>query len=54
MEQDAMIQRHLLWKLYHITQEITDSAAKVEEANNKLENLRSSVVNCFVHANCSQ
>jgi structural maintenance of chromosome 1 len=39
-----MIQRHLLWKLYHISQEIANSAEKVEEANTKLESLRTSVV----------
>jgi structural maintenance of chromosome 1 len=39
-----MIQRHLLWKLYHITQEIEASTKKVEEANEKLSSGRKAVV----------
>lgn len=42
--QDALIQRHLLWKLYHITQEIEESTRKVEEVNEKLAESRSAVV----------
>ncbi|WWC89989.1 uncharacterized protein L201_004919 [Kwoniella dendrophila CBS 6074] len=37
---DALIQRHALWRLYHLTNEINESTAKVEEANNKLADLR--------------
>ncbi|WVQ78324.1 hypothetical protein IAT38_000409 [Cryptococcus sp. DSM 104549] len=37
---DAMVERHLLWKLYHLTNEINNSAQKVEDANERLSNLR--------------
>lgn len=43
-DQDAAIQRHLLWRLYHITSEINESTRKVEEANEQLTDLRSSSV----------
>ena len=39
-----MVQRHLLWRLYHLTTEITESARQVEEANEKLTGLRTSAV----------
>lgn len=39
-----MVQRHLLWRLYHITNEINESAQKVEEANVKLRDMRAAVV----------
>lgn len=39
-----MIQRHLLWRLYHITSAINESTRQVEEANEKLEELRTEVV----------
>jgi structural maintenance of chromosome 1 len=42
--QDDMIKRHLLWRLYHITNEINESTRQVEEANEKLTELRTSVV----------
>jgi structural maintenance of chromosome 1 len=38
------VQRHLLWRLYHITTEINESTRKVEEANEKLTGLRASAV----------
>lgn len=41
---DAMIQRHLLWRLYHITNEINNSTRQVEEASEQLAELRSTVV----------
>jgi structural maintenance of chromosome 1 len=44
--QDAAVQRHLLWRLYHITTEINESTRKVEEANEKLTGFRASVVSC--------
>jgi structural maintenance of chromosome 1 len=37
----------LLWRLYHITNEINESAQKVEEANVKLRDLRAAVVSGF-------
>ncbi|KLT43612.1 RecF/RecN/SMC protein [Cutaneotrichosporon oleaginosum] len=40
---DAMIQRHLLWRLYHITNEINDSTRRVEEASEQLAELRGTV-----------
>ncbi|GMK58711.1 hypothetical protein CspeluHIS016_0601530 [Cutaneotrichosporon spelunceum] len=40
---DAMIQRHLLWRLYHITNEINNSARQVEEASDQLSGLRGTV-----------
>lgn len=51
--QDAMIHRHLLWRLYHLTTEITESARKVEEANDKLTDLRTAVVSGFKQILCS-
>lgn len=39
-----MVKRHLLWRLYHITNEITESTRKVEEVNEKLSDLRDNVV----------
>jgi len=39
-----MIQRHLLWRLYHLTNEINNSTKSVEEANEKLTGLRDAVV----------
>jgi intracellular sulfur oxidation DsrE/DsrF family protein len=48
MQQDAMIQRHLLWKLYHITQEIEASTRQVEEANEHLAENRAAVVSLVV------
>lgn len=39
-----MIQRLLLWKLYHITEEINESTRQVEEATEKLHDLRNTVV----------
>ncbi|WRT67180.1 uncharacterized protein IL334_004146 [Kwoniella shivajii] len=39
---DALVQRHALWKLYHLTNEINESTQKVEEASNKLTELRQS------------
>lgn len=42
-----MIQRHLLWKLYHIKEEIDKSTKEVEEANAKLTDFKSSVVSCL-------
>lgn len=41
---DAMIQRHLLWRLYHITNEINNSTRQVEEASDQLAERRSTVV----------
>ncbi|BEJ14460.1 hypothetical protein CspHIS471_0402270 [Cutaneotrichosporon sp. HIS471] len=40
---DAMIQRHLLWRLYHITNEINNSTRQVEEASGQLTELRGTV-----------
>ncbi|ORY27190.1 hypothetical protein BCR39DRAFT_538898 [Naematelia encephala] len=40
---DAMVQRHLLWRLFHLTNEITESTRKVEEANERLSDLRGTV-----------
>lgn len=45
--QDAMIQRHLLWRLYHLRTEINESTRQVEEANDKLTDLRATVVSSF-------
>jgi hypothetical protein len=42
--QDTMIQRHLLWRLYHITSAINESTRQVEETNEKLVELKSEVV----------
>ncbi|WVW83042.1 hypothetical protein I302_105059 [Kwoniella bestiolae CBS 10118] len=39
---DALVQRYALWKLYHLTNEINESTQKVEEASNKLAELRQS------------
>ena len=39
-----MIQRHLLWRLYHLTNEIKDSTRQVEDANENLTDLRAAVV----------
>lgn len=39
-----MIQRHLLWKLYHLTKEIDESTRQVESATEELKDLRSAVV----------
>ncbi len=39
-----MIQRHLLWRLYHLTNEINESTRSVEKANEKLAGLRDAVV----------
>ncbi|WWC61082.1 uncharacterized protein I303_103660 [Kwoniella dejecticola CBS 10117] len=38
---DLLVQRHALWRLYHLTNEIQGSTEKVEEASNKLAELRS-------------
>jgi structural maintenance of chromosome 1 len=48
-----MVQRHLLWRLYHITNEINESAQKVEEANVKLRDLRAAVVSDILQASLS-
>ncbi|WVF72212.1 hypothetical protein IAT40_007024 [Kwoniella sp. CBS 6097] len=37
---DALVIRHILWRLYHINNEIADATQRVEEANNKLTDLR--------------
>ncbi|WWD15974.1 hypothetical protein CI109_100398 [Kwoniella shandongensis] len=37
---DALVQRHLLWKLYHLTNEINESTQRVEEASERLSDLR--------------
>ncbi|EIW69438.1 hypothetical protein TREMEDRAFT_62305 [Tremella mesenterica DSM 1558] len=42
-EKDALVQRHLLWRLYHLTEEINESTKQVEEANEKLTDLRAAV-----------
>jgi structural maintenance of chromosome 1 len=43
-DQDAAVQRQLLWRLYHITTEINESTRKVEAANDQLTDLRASAV----------
>ncbi|KAL7424073.1 Structural maintenance of chromosomes protein 1 [Cryptotrichosporon argae] len=40
---DALVQRHLLWKLYHLTEEINEKTREVEEANERLTELRDAV-----------
>ncbi|WWC69419.1 uncharacterized protein I206_103358 [Kwoniella pini CBS 10737] len=37
---DLLVQRHALWKLYHLTNEINESTEKVEEASNQLAEYR--------------
>ncbi|KAK8869753.1 hypothetical protein IAR55_000321 [Kwoniella newhampshirensis] len=37
---DALVQRHLLWRLYHLTNEINESTQRVEEASDRLADLR--------------
>jgi structural maintenance of chromosome 1 len=39
-----MIQRHVLWKLYHILQDIDESTHHVEEATEQLHDLENAVV----------
>ncbi|OCF71781.1 cohesin complex subunit psm1 [Kwoniella mangroviensis CBS 8886] len=39
---DALVQRHALWRLFHLTNEINESTRKVEEASDKLADLRQS------------
>lgn len=41
---DNMIQRYILWRLYHLTSEINESTRKIEEANERLTGLRSDLV----------
>ncbi|KAL1406860.1 Structural maintenance of chromosomes protein 1 [Vanrija albida] len=42
-EKDGLVQRNLLWRLYHITEEINESIAKVEEATEQLHERRNAV-----------
>jgi len=42
-----MVQRLLLWKLYHITQEINRSTREVEKASEQLHDLRNTVVSGY-------
>ena len=42
--QDNLIKRHLLWRLYHLTQEINSHAEEIETANVQLTDLRDQVV----------
>lgn len=49
-----MIQRHLQWRLYHITNQINESARQVEEANETLSGLRKSVVRLFYETGTSR
>ncbi|WVR05191.1 hypothetical protein IAU60_002203 [Kwoniella sp. DSM 27419] len=39
-DENALIQRHTLWKLYHLANDIDQATQKVEEANNKLTGSR--------------
>lgn len=41
-----MVNRQLLWRLYHITKEINESTRQVEEATEQLHDLQNSVVSC--------
>lgn len=43
-DQDAMIQRHLMWKLYHLTQEINEAKEEVEKRSEQLNDLNDEVV----------
>lgn len=38
------MQRYILWKLYHLTNEINESTGKVEQANERLTGLRGDLV----------
>ena len=42
--QDNLIKRHLLWRLYHLAEEINSHAQEIEDANVKLADLRDQVV----------
>ncbi|KAK4689768.1 structural maintenance of chromosome 1, partial [Tremellales sp. Uapishka_1] len=42
-QKDAMVQRHFLWRLFHLAEQINRSTQSVEEANANLTQLRTSV-----------
>lgn len=39
-----MVQRHLMWKLYHLTQEINEAKEEVEKRSEQLNDLNGEVV----------
>lgn len=42
--QDDLVHRHMLWRLYHLTDEINESTRKVEEASGQLSELKEALV----------
>lgn len=48
MVQDALTQRRILWRLYHLANKISQSTQKVEEANNRLAEFRAACVNISI------